>query len=265
MASPLAAFPPPASVSSAFPSSASDPPAVPSFIANLMAITVSHIPRLAFQNRSPDPICYKVELSSGNISTNAMCDYAPGIFVNATTNLTLYPSRNFNGAITAMTMNGTKGARHEFNYPNTTTEPQWKGRDTWYDIDYEMGMSNSTFGPADHSNRTNGLPSLAGEKNCLAKANAAWVKRENKSELLPHYYYLDHRLTGNLSVIRMDKKAPFAVEEFLQMHANLTGYVGHGSVDGVAVDPNSREGRAYAKQDRMSFHVATRQMEIIAY
>ena len=216
---------------------------------------------ITFRNRSPSPVCYTVEYSRGSLPTNFICDSQPGLFINATQNVTLQPTPDFDGAITAMTMNGAKGARHEINY---VTAPDGSGH-TWYDIDYEMGISNSTLGPMDHRNRTNGRPSLAGERNCLAKANAAWVRLDDKSALLPHYYYLDHRATGNLSIIRMDKKAPFAVMEFFQMEANFTGYMGAGSVDGVVVNPDSREGKLVSVQDRESREVDTQDMVITAY
>jgi len=228
------------------------------FIALLTAASAAS---LTFQNRSPFPICYKVEHTFGNVSTNSICDFAPGLFVNRTQNITVHPTLDFLGAFTAMSMNGTKGSRHEFNYKFGTDGQNF----TWYDVDYEMGMSNSTFGPVDHRNRTNGLPSLAGERDLLAKANAAWVQVTDKSELLPHYYYLDHRATGNLSVIRMDKMAPFAVLEFFQMKANLTGYVGAGSIHDKVVNPKSKEGKFVAASDKQTYQVSTQDMEIIAY
>ncbi|KAL6720053.1 hypothetical protein ACLMJK_001974 [Lecanora helva] len=216
---------------------------------------------ISFHNLSPDPICYKVETTSGNIPTNSLCDYAPGIFVNATQNLTLNTTLDFNGAITAMRMDGFKGSRHEVNFQ---PGPDGTGV-TWYDIDYEMGMSNSTLGPVDHRNRTNGLSSLAGEQNCLAKANDAWVQLEDKSDLIPHYYYLDSRYGDNLTTIRMDKKAPIEVQEFLQLTAGLNGYIGPGSVIDINVDPDSRAGKMVSSADLKTFVVDTQDMEIIAY
>ena len=216
---------------------------------------------IAFQNRAAAPVCYKVEISNGSIPTNSICDSGPGIFVNSTSNATVIPSPGFNGAITAMAMNGTKGARHEINFRLTYGDIT----QTWYDVDYEMGYSDSTLGPANHRNRSNGLTSLAGERDGLTKANLAWVNVTDKSALLPHYYYLDHRATGNLSIIRMDKKAPSEVIEFLQLTAEFNGYMGPGSIAGVQVDPFSEAGKLVRAQDRFSYEVDTQDMEIINY
>ena len=49
------------------------------------------------------------------------------------------------------------------------------------------------------------------------------------------------------------------------MKANFTGYMGAGSVDGVEVNPDSREGRVVSMQDRETREVATQEMEITAY
>ena len=87
----------------------------------------------------------------------------------------------------------------------------------------------------------------------------------DKSALLPHYYYLDHRETGNLSVIRMDKMAPGAVITFLQLAAEFNGYMGPGSVAGVVVDPYSNAGKLVTAQDRFAYEVDTQDMEIINY
>ena len=242
---------------------------------SLFIITSTSASSITFQNRSPSPICYKVEITTGRIPTNAICDYAPGILINSTTsfnltqnatiyrNVTLYPTWDFNGAVTAMSLNGTKGTRHEISWNGT-----YSANSTWYDIDYEMGISNSTLGPVDQRNLTNGLPSLQGERNALAKVNDAWfsLSDEEKLPMLPHYYYLDHRTeSGNLSIIRMDKKAPFVVKEFLQLKANLSGYVGSGSVAGVIFEPESREGKLISGADKWSFVVETQDMIITAF
>ena len=241
-----------------------------SFLFSFVVSLAAAVPTLKFTNLTPDAICYKVELSFGHVATNAICDFDKGIRVDGGHNLThvVHPSPDFVGAITAMTMGGFKGTRHELNFAAPASPGCPSANCTWYDVDFEMGMSNSTLGPIDHRNLTNGQASVAGDANILQKSNDAWVQitEQHRALLRPHYYYLDHRTpSGNLSVVRMDKKRPHEVMEFFQMHANLTGYVGAGSIKDVVVDPQSKEAQIVGTQDKFSWEVDTQQMEIIAY
>jgi len=98
------------------------------------------------RNLSPSTVCYGVEITTGSVPTNAVCnDIIRGVLVAGHQNVTITPSADFNGAFTDF-RNWTRGARHEINYASAGV--------TWYDIDYEMGISNSTLGPADGRNRT---------------------------------------------------------------------------------------------------------------
>jgi len=102
----------------------------------------------------------------------------------------------------------------------------------------------------------------------------------NKAQLAPHYYYLEQGAHGhgNLAGLRMDKKAPLAVTWFLQMEANLTAYVWHGSVaDALSVVANFEKihvnaaSRATAMErlnqaaDTNSWEVTGQEMVITAY
>lgn len=227
---------------------------------------------ITVRNHSPSLICYKVELSQGSLPTNTTCDSSDGFTVASNQSVILNASTYFNGAITAMIMgtngingtyginstNGTtKGTRHEINFFG----PQI----TWYDVDFELGMSNSTLGPADNRTQIDGRPSLAGESNCLAKANAVWNQTFNKEELILNSTYLRQDESGNLTHIHMDKDAPFPIIEFFQLTANFSGYIGPGSIDGIHVDADSRLAKVVKSEDRKSFKVDTQDMVITAY
>ena len=197
-----------------------------------------------------------MESSWGSIPTSTTCVFTPGFWVDAGTNFSVVPTGEFVGAITAVAPNGFLGTRHEMGFPPDGS--------TWYDIDYEMGISNSTFGPADHRLTKDGSPSLAGEVNALAKANDVWVQIEDKSPLAPHYYYVEQQgPSGNLSRIRIDKLAPVEIKTFFQLDAGLNGYVGPGSVEGMSEEMRKEKMVSWA--DKQTREVDTQEMEIIAY
>lgn len=143
--------------------------------------------------------------------------------------------QRFNGAITAWVNNSTRGARNEINLLNVT--------ETWYDVDYERGISGSTCGPA------NDYSAASGEPDPLGQANKAWktLGRAAKMQLLALPTYLQ----GNnraLNYVHMDKAAwPYlapgeasrplnpkllAVIAFFQKTANFNAYICPGSVEG---------------------------------
>lgn len=109
---------------------------------------------------------------------------------------------------------------------------------------------------------------------------------ENKAQLARHYYYLEQGAHGhgNLTGLKMDKMAPVEVIEFLQLEANLTAYVSHGSVakekrdvadlidaavEGIRVHTSSKAATRKAAMDsaadKKSWQVDTQDMEITAY
>ena len=210
---------------------------------------------ISFQNTGKDQICYKVEFSSGTLPTQpgVTCDSSPGLIVNAGQKLTINPSPDFNGAITAIT-NGIKGGRYEINFEAVPGS-------TWYDVDFQLGMSDGTLGPTSHQPLTNGQASLSGEQDCLAKANAAWPSTTNNADLLAYPDYLKQGDNGELTYVYMDENAPQVVINFFQLQADFTAYIDAGSVAGVTpTDPG-----VVKAADELSWDVDTDDMEIIAY
>ena len=219
-------------------------------------------PVINIQNNGSTWICYKVEFTSGYFPTPS-CDSSPGFTVNPGETIVIHPGSGFNGAITAI-INNVKGARHEINF----AAPLNVMEGTWYDVDYQLGMSDSTLGPADGQPRNvNGhqLPSVSGEQNTLAKANAAWPKTTNKAQLLVSSYYLQQGSNGELTHVYMDANAPADVVQFFQLTASFTAYIGAGSVAGVSVAPNTVQSDMVQTADEKSWFVNTQAMVITAY
>lgn len=210
---------------------------------------------ITFQNAGGQNICYMVEVSSGTFPGTTTCGLGTGIPVNAgqTTTVTLDPS--FNGALTAWT-GGTRGARYEVNFAATPGS-------TWYDADYQLGMSDGTLGPADNRKLSNGQSSVSGEPDTLAKANAAWPHTPNQAALLAYPTYLKQGPDGKLSYVYCDTDAPQVVIEFFQVTAQFEAYVDAGSVAGVT--PSATEAESVKLADSMSLEVDTQDMRIVAY
>ena len=221
-------------------------------------------PAITIQNTSPSDICYKVEFTSGNLQTTTTCDSSPGFIVSAGQTMIVHPGGDFNGAITAILSNNVKGARHELNFAS----PLYGISGTWYDVDYQLGMSDSTLGPADGQPRNiNGqqLPSLSGESNTLAKANAAWPQSSNQPQLLASPDYIQQGPNGRLTSVYMDSNAPAEVVEFFQLTANFTAYCGPGSVAGVTIPTGTVQSDMVGAADEKSWWVGTQDMLIVAY
>ena len=221
-------------------------------------------PAITIQNTSPSDICYKVEFTSGNFQTTTTCDSSPGFIVSAGQTMIVHPGADFNGAITAILNNNIKGARHELSFAS----PLYGMSGTWYDVDYQLGMSDSTLGPADGQPRNiNGqqLPSLSGESNTLAKANAAWPQASNQAQLLAFSNYIQQGPNGQLTSVYMDSNAPAEVVEFFQLTANFTAYCGPGSVVGVSIPTGTVQSDMVWAADEKSWWVGTQDMQIVAY
>lgn len=221
-------------------------------------------PAITIQNTSPSDICYKVEFTSGDFQTTATCDSSPGFIVSAGQTMIVHPGADFNGAITAILTNNIKGTRHELNFAS----PLYGMSGTWYDVDYQLGMSDSTLGRADGQPRNlNGqqLPSLSGESNTLAKASAAWPQTTNQAQLLASSNYIQQGSSGQLTFVYMDSNAPAEVVEFFQLTANFTAYCGPGSVAGVAVPTGTVQSDMVGAADEKSWWVETQNMQIVAY
>ncbi len=218
-------------------------------------------PFINIYNTGKTDICYKIEFTTGSFPTTTTCDSSPGLKVPGGQSVALHTGPDFNGALTAIT-NNVKGARHEINFAASPG-------DCWYDVDYQLGMSDSTLGPADHRPRkvnNQRLPSVSGEQNTLAKANAAWPHATNKAALLQNPKYIQQGPNdGPLTHVYMDAQAPEVVAEFFQLAADFTAYVVPGSVAGVPVATDSIKGEMNGAADQKSWIVDLQQMEIIAY
>lgn len=210
---------------------------------------------ITFQNVGSQDICYMVETSSGTFPSTSTCGPGQGIPIQAgqTTTIGLDPS--FNGALTAWA-HTVRGARYEVNFAATAGA-------TWYDADYQLGMSDGTVGPADNRPLTTGQPSLSGEPDTLAKANAAWPDTADRAALLAYPDYLRQGADGTLSFVYCDALAPQAVVDFFQVTAEFEAYVDAGSVAGVT--PSAADAQAVKMADTMSLQVDTQDMSIKAY
>lgn len=186
-----------------------------------------------------------------------------GVSVPAGTKTTVPLDGSFNGALTAWigkdNNNKIRGARYEINFAVSATS-------TWYDADYQLGMSDGTLGPLDNRPLLNGHPSLTGEPDTLAKANAAWPHTDNKAALLayPQYIKGDGGAGGKLSFVYCDAQAPQVVIDFFQVTADFDAYVDAGSVAGVS-SGGGVDAQAVKMADVKSLEVGTQEMLIVAH
>ena len=236
------------------------------------------------RNESPQDVCYSVEFSSGNFPLPHICNFdndvlpgqQGGIIVSAFSSEMVSTGNDFNGPFNAIVngvigtingkpaiINGTRGARHEINFASDANG-------TWYDIDYEFGLSNSTLTPSNIQYTTTGLLATAGESNILAKANEAWqtLTTLQKWELVsyPRYINVNDAFPGTLTGIYHDKQAPAAVSYFFQNTAGLQGYVVPGSYPGFAPPEGSYEAQMMPVADSFAWHVVgEKNMTITAY
>ncbi|KAL8723549.1 MAG: hypothetical protein Q9225_000184 [Loekoesia sp. 1 TL-2023] len=162
------------------------------------------------------------------------------------------------GFIGAFTSNRGEGTRFELNFRGDSPG-DYK---TWYNSDMQFGMSNTTLGPAHGSKQINGDDSLAGEQDCLAKANSAWGSLDESTQRqLLDTGYLEGSTGGNgaLTAVHMDKQADSSVVDFFQNVAQMNSYVDPGSVAGK---PTSRTAAA---ANEFSWSVATKELTITGY
>ena len=222
---------------------------------------------ITFQNASPHPICYTVELSSGDFPSTTTCGPGSGSGISVPagqkTQIPLDPS--FNGALTAWTTTSNdnnnndmkRGARYEVNFAASP------GGSTWYDADYQLGMSDGTIGALDNRKLSNGQSSVSGEADTLAKANAAWPQTENRAALLAYPDYLKQGPDGKLSFVYCDAQAPQVVIDFFQVTAEFDAYIDAGSVQGMT--PSAADAEAVKMADEKSLEVDTQDMLIVAH
>ncbi len=215
-------------------------------------------PLVNIENTSPtETHVYKVEGNADNPSSAygagswnlPMATVLPGQTVH------FHVGPGFIGAFT-----GAKGAgtRFEVNFRGDSPGAY----KTWYNSDMEFGMSNTTMGPASGSKQIDGNDSLAGEQDCLAKANSAWGSLDAAAQQsLLDTGYLEGSTGGNgaLTAVHMDKQASEDVIIFFQNIAQMNAYVMPGSVAGKPV------GVTAAVADTFSWSVATNELTITGY
>lgn len=223
-------------------------------LAAVLATSVSSS-SITFQNAGTANICYMVELTTGTFDTTTTCGLGNGIAVNAGQTNTIDLDPTFNGALTAW-IGSTRGARYEVNFAATPGS-------TWYDADYQLGMSDGTLGPSDNRKLSNGNPSQTGEPDCLAKANAAWPSTTNQAALLAYPDYLQQGANGQLSYVYCDTNAPQEVIDFFQVTADFDAYIDAGSVAGVT--PSAADALAVSMANAQSLQVGTQDMTIVAH
>ncbi|KAI4139310.1 MAG: hypothetical protein L6R39_006357 [Caloplaca ligustica] len=225
---------------------------------------------VTIHNTKSWPACLIVETSLdkkfrpiGWFPTNTVCNGHPGITVAPFASTPFYPGGNWAGALTPV-LNGMLGTRFEINF-NVPSTQYAKAGSTWYDADMEFGISAGTIGPSDHRPRygTN-WPSLAGEADPLAKANAAWLRSPKRWELLHYPAYVVADKGSRLVWVYNDKGSPDIVRAFFQLEADFQAYMGPGSVPGVI--PTTELSKQLTKsQDEKSWIVDTQDMTITIY
>ena len=206
-------------------------------------------PLITFVNTVSTDQVYQVQGNSDNPGTayGAGKSPLPPFTVPAGQTVNFHPGVGFVGAFSAKSGQGT---RHEVNF---------RGTPTWYNADMEYGMSNSTLGTTDGSLRIDGGDSLAGEQDCLAKANSGWtnVDPTQQTALLATGFLSG--TNGKLTSVSMGATAPDSVVKFFQMTAEFNAYVDAGSVTGETQDEMAKVA------DQFSYSVSTNKLTITAY
>ncbi|KAL9022764.1 MAG: hypothetical protein Q9185_000026 [Variospora sp. 1 TL-2023] len=215
-------------------------------------------PLVNIKNTSPtETHVYKVEGNTDNPPSayGAGSGSLPMATVLPSQTVQFYPGTGFIGAFTGLSGAGT---RFEVNFRGDSPG----GYKTWYNSDMEFGMSDTTLGPAHGDKQINGLDSLAGEQDCLAKANSAWgTLDEATQQQLLDTGYLEGSVGSNgaLTAVHMDKQADENVVSFFQNVAEMNSYIHPGSVVGKATS------RTAAAADKFSWSVETKELTITGY
>ena len=206
-------------------------------------------PLITFVNSADSDQVYQIQGNADNPATayGSGKSPLPPFTVPAGQTIDFHPGVGFVGAFSA---DNGQGTRHEVNFRSSPT---------WYNADMQFGMSNSTLGPTDGSKRIDGGNSLAGEQDCLAKANAAWadVDAGTQSSLLSTGFLQGS--SAGLSMVSMGTSAPLSVVKFFQMTADFNAYVDAGSVAGESTDDMGKAA------DQFSYSVTTNKLTITAY
>ncbi|KAI4274089.1 MAG: hypothetical protein LQ337_004197 [Flavoplaca oasis] len=215
-------------------------------------------PLINLINTSPtETHVYKVEGNADNPPTayGAGQGSLPAATVLPGQTVKFHVGQGFIGAFTAK--NG-EGSRFEVNFRGDSPG-EYK---TWYNSDMQFGMSDTTLGPANGDKQINGNDAVAGEQDCLAKANSAWTSLDvgTQQELLDTGYL--EGTTGEngvLTGVHMDKQAGDKVVDFFQNIAEFNSYVHSGSVAGKQTSDTA------AAADAFSWSVKTKELDITGY
>ena len=205
--------------------------------------------------------------SLSSITRDVACGPGSGFNVPSRGIIEFCPGTGFIGAVTAFrSPHGKRGSRVEFNFATSRNE-------TYYDVDYEMGLDSCTVGPRSGRPRVLDrgarlLASLAGERDCLGRVNEAFQRLDEAGKIALLQADAESRWLrmdgeGNVGEVGMDKEAPGGWVRFLQMEVGLRGYVSSGSVAGEGVGGEEAEVRKTA--DGYTWSVEERQMELTAY
>ena len=176
---------------------------------------------ITINNKSNAPRTFKIESSA---ETPIGDGQTPMITIPAGQSQDLPVGDKWSGAISD---NAGKGTRFEF------TINGWQGK-SWYNTDFQFGMSDASLRPADGVGRCGGeLPVAAGEKSYVTKARWGWATLDAATQQqLLSTGYVKGTAGGNLDSIYMDNAAPASIVNFLQDTAKVNAYVNPGSVAG---------------------------------
>ena len=227
------------------------------FVATISAQTDVGVPG---PHGPQDPLITLINMSKGAIKYDIARDStAPSTAFNTCTGcisvpagatVKFHPGVRFNGAITSS--NG--GVRHEINFGDPTK--------TFYDADMQYSIGDATVGPTNNQPTIDGRPSLSGEQDSLAKANAGWKTINNNraaQQALLATGYVTGTAGGSLTAVKNDINSPLSVIAFFQITAQFNAYIGTGSVANVPADITT------AAADKHTLNVATNQMTITQY
>lgn len=203
-------------------------------------------------NNSSSPRTFKIEASMSNPTGTYGSGNGeiPSINVPAGGTQDLPVGSGWSGAISD---NDGEGTRFEF------TMDGWNGM-SWYNTDFQFGMSNAIVNPANGVKRADGgSPVTAGETNYLATAQAGWGELDaaHQQELLDTKY-VDGTVGGALTSVHMDFNAPYCLVHFLQAVAKVCAYVNPGSIAGMPIEPDA------ARANQFSWSAQTNQFVITA-
>lgn len=132
---------------------------------------------VVLHNKSPTTVCFAFEKGAEISASNMPSSFECKIGGEAFKGVSIPPGQSrfhrllpgFHGAISVV-VNGVRGARHEMSFVSGNPPG------AFYDVDYEFGLSSTTFGPFDGRPRPDGGDSRMGEADILNKINQHFRK-----------------------------------------------------------------------------------------